>query len=524
MANVLFKRGLEANLPASGSAVDGALYFTTDTKRLFLGNGTALLPIAEGITTVESVSSLPTASEHKGQFYYITGDNILAWSNGTTWLQTNKNTTLTATTTALSTANDGTVSLSIQDSDGHQATGSFQITNGTDNVAIGRDSSTGALTISVTAPNTEYTLGTAANGDNVNITLTPNSGTAQSITLADSTSVNVALDNGAIKFNVNDSAIDAISSVDLGTGDGAATNPSTNGFNIDITTSKGTHKQDSIDPIIAYGNSGNQEAHFTNGTATLSVYTKTEIDDKIEDLEKSMDAMTYRGVATTAADIPGAEGAHLGDTWKADGSFTIDGKQVKPGYLIIAQGTEGTDGTIAEPTYDVVSGSVTDTTYQLEAMTNGIRLKNSNNTYNGDLKIVGTANDISATDVANSSYTKEIQLDLVDVTRTNSTGEAISQAAGATAAITAVTGVTTDAKGRVTGVETTSFTARDTRLSENGVTNAVSAANNVATISTTVADESGRQPSDSYTLGSTGSLAVSASGKAVTVDLVWGNF
>ena len=47
MANVLFKRGLQANLPASGSAVDGALYFTTDTKRLFLGHGTELLPISE---------------------------------------------------------------------------------------------------------------------------------------------------------------------------------------------------------------------------------------------------------------------------------------------------------------------------------------------------------------------------------------------------------------------------------------------------------------------------------------------
>lgn len=80
MANVLFKRGLQANLPASGSdsVVDGALYFTTDTKRLFLGNGTNMLPIAEGIQVVTSVSELPTASEHNGEFYYLTAGNILA--------------------------------------------------------------------------------------------------------------------------------------------------------------------------------------------------------------------------------------------------------------------------------------------------------------------------------------------------------------------------------------------------------------------------------------------------------------
>ena len=95
MANVLFKRGTQDQLPASGSAVDGALYFTTDTRRLFLGlDDNSLIPIAEGITTVGTATSLPTASTHSGEFYYIapsaaTGDaagNILAYSDGSKWL------------------------------------------------------------------------------------------------------------------------------------------------------------------------------------------------------------------------------------------------------------------------------------------------------------------------------------------------------------------------------------------------------------------------------------------------------
>ena len=40
MANVLFKRGVQANLPQNGSAVDGVFYFTEDTNRLYLGKGT----------------------------------------------------------------------------------------------------------------------------------------------------------------------------------------------------------------------------------------------------------------------------------------------------------------------------------------------------------------------------------------------------------------------------------------------------------------------------------------------------
>lgn len=85
MANVLFKRGLQANLPKS-NIIDGAFYLTTDTNRLYIGStkgvpdgAPELVELNKSITVVESVKDLPDNSSGKkvevGQFYYIAGTN-----------------------------------------------------------------------------------------------------------------------------------------------------------------------------------------------------------------------------------------------------------------------------------------------------------------------------------------------------------------------------------------------------------------------------------------------------------------
>lgn len=74
MANVLFKRGLQANLPKS-NIIDGAFYLTTDTNRLYVGNNTELVELNKSITVVESVDKLPKTGVEVGQFYYIAGTN-----------------------------------------------------------------------------------------------------------------------------------------------------------------------------------------------------------------------------------------------------------------------------------------------------------------------------------------------------------------------------------------------------------------------------------------------------------------
>ena len=43
MANIMFKRGLQANLPQT--AVDGSFYLTEDTQRLYVGIGENNAPV-----------------------------------------------------------------------------------------------------------------------------------------------------------------------------------------------------------------------------------------------------------------------------------------------------------------------------------------------------------------------------------------------------------------------------------------------------------------------------------------------
>ena len=107
MANVLFKRGLHSALPAANAATDGVFYLTTDTNRLYVGQGTNLVELNKSITVVDTIANLPAvANVEVGQFYYVKGPNagadnvqngnILAVcvSDGTTkrWVQVNPDT------------------------------------------------------------------------------------------------------------------------------------------------------------------------------------------------------------------------------------------------------------------------------------------------------------------------------------------------------------------------------------------------------------------------------------------------
>jgi hypothetical protein len=75
MANVAFKRGLSTNLPIN-NAVDGVFYLTTDTNRLYVGNGSSLVDLNRYILTVANTAQLP-AAPHLNDFAWIASDNML---------------------------------------------------------------------------------------------------------------------------------------------------------------------------------------------------------------------------------------------------------------------------------------------------------------------------------------------------------------------------------------------------------------------------------------------------------------
>lgn len=79
--------------------------------------------------------------------------------------------------------------------------------------------------------------------------------------------------------------------------------------------------------------------------------------------------------------------------------------------------------------------------------------------------------------------------------------------------------------GHVDGVETTSYTLKDTHNDVSSFNHEVTVASNVASIKSVVStDDSGAVADDTFSIGSTGSLTVTATGKAISMDLQWGEF
>ena len=80
MANVSFKRGLQADLPNS-NIVDGAFYLTTDTNRLYVGGANDKLELLNQsikfYTYDEVFRENSNVPKVEGQFYYLSDKNIL---------------------------------------------------------------------------------------------------------------------------------------------------------------------------------------------------------------------------------------------------------------------------------------------------------------------------------------------------------------------------------------------------------------------------------------------------------------
>ena len=88
MANVMFKRGASANLGAL-AVKDGQFIVTTDTHELFTDVGTSRVKIGD-FQTFASLAALPAATTVSTRaLFYIEDANILAKSDGTKYVQIN---------------------------------------------------------------------------------------------------------------------------------------------------------------------------------------------------------------------------------------------------------------------------------------------------------------------------------------------------------------------------------------------------------------------------------------------------
>lgn len=265
--NVLFKRGLHSNLPATTAAQDGVFYLTTDTNRLYVGQGTNLVELNKSITVISNANQLPeyTTDDSKevkgsqvaaGQFYYINAGadsisgNILAvcsainsQTHKITWTQVNPDTDhndnddtkVTSMTAVLSsTANDAlNYTITLNQSTSHIGGGTDTLDPVSATLSIGKEAlttlagvsvdiynsavSNSAVTISTTGSGHAGDGFTIAAGDN--ITLTSTAGESISIasknttyelnSAANSTNVVLTGKNGSTQASSNSIAFDA---------------------------------------------------------------------------------------------------------------------------------------------------------------------------------------------------------------------------------------------------------------------------------------------------------------------------
>lgn len=100
MANVSFKKGLLANLPATKT--EGTIYITTDERALYLDvDASTRIRIGDFIQ-VAAVENLPTSGADTTALYYAVAENILCRYNGSTWVQINPDTDTGATSIEIS--------------------------------------------------------------------------------------------------------------------------------------------------------------------------------------------------------------------------------------------------------------------------------------------------------------------------------------------------------------------------------------------------------------------------------------
>lgn len=537
MAQVMFKKGLSTALPKTG-LVEGAFYLTTDTDKLYICNdGNKLSLLNQVVHSVANIGALPKIEDAAvGEFYYCLGENVLATKKAesdTSWTQINADTdTKVSEVTATTAVNSGiaTVTTTVTSktkagvSDGGKFD-SFKIKGAGDNT-ITREAD-GTIVITGKNDNATYTLGTAEGGKialkgagtgatNTEITVKG----AGDIAITSDAAGNLTVDGTALKDAITDATqnITITSVKNEFAADGK--------FTTEVATAAGSKKAPAVTPIIKLGTNAT-EYKFESGTATLPVYTKTEVDGKIDEYFKAADAMVYKGTVSDTVALP-TTNVQCGETYKVAAAGTYAGTACKVGDLIIAKvdaatATDATWDVVPSGDDQVITGDVANTGITVSdgaGVLAGITLANGDCT-----TVAGTV----------SGKVTTIKVNHNQVTGTLAAGSTVdvTQAAKGTADFSAITGITRDAYGHVTGTTVKKLHVVDTDT-HNDVTSvkvATTHTSSGATLSTTVFTQD-------TTAGVIANLAITSDNLTITngtangeteaaglkINLEWGNF
>ena len=581
--NVLFKRGLQKDVPVTSGAAYGTFYLTTDTHRLYCGNsagGADLL--SQAVIMVDCVSKTPGKNsledqpKANGQFYYVKDSNILAVYTGSGYVQINPDTKLAGAQFAYgngSTPDVVTVAMEFSQT----SAGGTKVDDITSTANIGFQA---ADNISLT---------TADSTDSAGKKIKVLKFTGQRLTL-DAANKAIKLGNESIKFiGAGHATVTADASkgtITIGTNhipdiyvDGGdmrvavGSDADKTGFEISAALSRSESASDVdinkavLDPIIKYGASGALSEHFKNGTATLSVYSKSEVDTAITKAKEAMNAMIYKGTVGGTDNDHGTAGKTLptgdvsvGDTYIAYAPITIGDTTYPLGTMVIATSsyTGGDANNAGEVDGKIPAGSIvwsavkttdTDTNYHLNAITNGIDLESSKTGGGNDTTgrlVIAAGNDMVVSSQASEggSGDKKYNIQTVTVKHqdfktttgvTTTTANNVQQGFNSDLTFTVFdpTTLTVD-NGHITKLLTKTVTVKDSNVKEVRVGASTKSVTNGTgvTVKTTVTtgSVSGGETSQAADLALTStSLEIAKVGSAdstgeVSINLVWGTF
>jgi hypothetical protein len=206
-----------------------------------------------------------------------------------------------------------------------------------------------------------------------------------------------------------------------------------------------------VTPQIKLKSTDSNTIKFTNGTATLDVYSKSEVDNLITNKLVGLNPMRYMGLTSAkwpkagenlvAGEIYKPGDVALGDTYKVneDKKYTTTGKYIsnqilpqgaqwaKKGDIFIATGTE-VEGVIGNDfSWDYIpSGDDNAVTYEGASITHGIKIQESASS--GTQSLIAqlqlqAGNSITLTDVSETPSddpkTNTITITHDNVTRSN---------------------------------------------------------------------------------------------------------
>lgn len=540
MANVMFKRGTQAALETlktsvannNATFVDGAFYLTTDTDRLYVAQSTTeLVELNQSIINISQIQSdgqggytvtEPTGGIRpvkSGEFYYLADGNILmiGQDNGKL-LQVNHDTYLNSVSTQVGT--NGTAvnvlhTLTPNSGTAKTLTTNFVGGNRINVAAVGGD------TVQINAATSTY-VATLPEGSTTasQATLTVNG--EASVVLKSNTSNGVIFskDGDALKLTLPDAiAVPAYTMVG-GSNDSHETVNLQKDGNAQSTVTLGETKVNYGFASASSTATKSATTSFIDGVHTfdLDIYSREQVDAKISDIASAMD---YRGAATAVpatGDGSGDNGALVaGDMWKAQNGFTIPAAKSGTGAAATVKNGDliivNSEGTFdVIPSGDDQNISITTTTKTL-TVHEGI-----SNSALGQIQFDSqSANSaISFDSTTNSGGNLTVKADLKAINPTTASASATPGYAGT---VNAISAIAVDAYGRVTSYTSTAYSlpAAPTLSITGGADSSTTPPTGVLTFSLSTG---------SSAVVKSESLSISHDNNTNTakIELVWGSF